>query len=82
MQASGRRQSGTRATIDHARIAYTVKDAARLVSLSARQLYRLIASGEFPAEGVIREGRAVRVYGGALSDWIEEKRQANARRSA
>lgn len=55
-------------TMDLDRIAYTVKDTARLLSLSQRKVRYLIATGELPS---IKVGAARRVHGSAIREYAE-----------
>lgn len=48
------------------RIAYTVKDAARLLSLSVRTVRYLVETGELRS---IKVGRARRVHGSAIAEY-------------
>jgi len=55
--------SGPTDGIDRDRIAYTIKDTARLLSLSTRKVRYLVATGELPS---IKVGVARRVHGSAI----------------
>lgn len=55
--------------MDRDRIAYTVKDTARLLSLSTRKVRYLIAKGELPS---IKVGAARRVHGSAIEEYARQ----------
>ncbi len=48
----------------------TVPQAARLLGMSPRRLYALVAQGAFPEGITIRLGRAVRLSGPRLRRWL------------
>ncbi len=48
----------------------TVPQAARLLGMSPRRLYALVAQGILPATIIIRLGRAVRLSGPRLWRWL------------
>ena len=52
----------------------TVEQAAAVLSLSRRTLWRLTKDGKLPA---VRYGRAVRYWIEDLKAWIEQRRQAS-----
>lgn len=65
MDASDDRPNGTDA-IGRDRVAYTVKETARLLSLSEAKVYMMIASGELTS---FKVGRARRVHGTAIEEY-------------
>lgn len=53
----------------HEKLAFTVKDVAKLTSLSAQKVRRMIASGELQS---IRAGKRVLVPRAALESFLKE----------
>ena len=60
---------------DARRLAYTIEEAARLLSLSRSTLYELMAAGELET---IKVGRARRVTEDQLQDFIRRHTAAEA----
>ena len=67
MHATGRATDGTSA-IDQGRLLYTIKDTARMLSLSDRMVRYLVDRGELSA---VKAGRALRVHGASIEKYIE-----------
>ena len=53
-----------------ARLLITVREAARLMGVSERRLYALVADGVLPEGIVIRLGRAIRLSAPRLRRWV------------
>jgi excisionase family DNA binding protein len=58
------------------RLLLTAREAAAALSISARKLWSLTASGEVPH---VRIGRAVRYPADALTEWVAQRTAATAR---
>ena len=54
------------------RIAYTVEEAARLLSMSVRTVRYMVARGELLS---VKVGKARRVHGGSLEAYVREHTQ-------
>ena len=52
------------------RLVITVREGARLLGVSERRLYALVAGGVLPEGIVIRLGRAIRLSGPRLRHWL------------
>jgi excisionase family DNA binding protein len=52
------------------RLVITVREAARLMGVSERRLYALVADGVLPEGIVIRLGRAIRLSAPRLFRWL------------
>jgi excisionase family DNA binding protein len=61
------------------RIAYTIKDAARLLSLSARTVRYMVETGELRS---IKVGRARRVHGSAIAEYAAKHTEPGCRERA
>lgn len=78
MHATEDAPDGTDA-IDRDRVAYTIQDAARLLSLSVRKVKYMVHSGELAS---FKVGHARRVHGGAIEMYARQQLEASARQQA
>lgn len=65
--------------IDRSRIAYTIEETARLLSLSVRKVRYMVSTGELAS---IKVGAARRVHGGAIEDYVQEHAAPGHREAA
>jgi excisionase family DNA binding protein len=78
MRASDEAPYGADA-VDRDRIAYTLEDTARLLSISIRKVKYMVDSGELPS---IKVGRARRVHGTAIEDYARRQATPGAREAS
>lgn len=57
-------------------MAYTVKETARLLSLSVRKVRYMVATGELLS---IKVGHARRVHGGSIKDYVRDHIEPGSR---
>lgn len=60
----------------HKPLLLTARGAAELLGVSRRRVYGLIGSGDFPADVVIRLGRAIRFSRPRLLAWLGSEESA------
>lgn len=78
MRASDEPSYGTDA-VDRGRIAYTLQDTARLLSISIRKVKYMVDSGELAS---IKVGRARRVHGTAIEEYARRQATPGARQAS
>jgi excisionase family DNA binding protein len=61
-------------SFNHSKVAYSVEEAARLLSLSRSQLFRLIELREI---STVQIGRSRRITYAQLEDYVRKLEQAN-----
>lgn len=78
MHATEEAPDGTDA-IDRSRVAYTLRDTARLLSLSVRKVRYMVQTGELSS---FKVGVARRVHGTAIEEYVRHQSEPTAQQAS